>query len=739
MRYTAISSPEPATAGVQVYALGSFRVLVGGAPLAFDQRGQPKPMELLKALIALGGENVPEQRLSDALWPDADGDAAHQNFASTLHRLRALVGSETLTLRNRALSLQRGQCWVDALAFAQEARKLSAALTADDPDGAGQIASRALALYAGPFLDGEFEPPEIASARERLHAAFLRVVRDMAAYWCRQGAPRQAIELYRRGLEADEVAEEFHQGLMRCCLATGRIAEGIAAYRRCREVMGATVNVQPSAETERIHQALRAAQATAGEASVSAAALAGSGTPAFAGGASALGAAGASRRRWLLLAAGVVLLAAVATGVWQAYRSWASQRAVAELKRTAALSFPGKPSIAVLALANLTGDPKKDYLSDGITETVLTHLARNGALFVVARSSSFAYKGTPVDVRAVGRELGVRYVLEGSLQEATDRLRIAAQLIDASDGHHVWSQLYDRPMADLFAVQDDIALNIANQLNVTLVRGEWARSDLHATRNLEAYDLFLRAQNLALTYEKEPTLRAAELLKQALALDPGYARAMGLLGWQYLLAVRYNWAPDSAGALQEAEALANRALAIEPDVNAYTLLARLRTRRGQYDEAIAVGRKALELEPNNAWAHSVQAWSYVLADRAEEAIPHVRRAVRLAPHTPLVFQFVEAKAYYLAGRYQWAVEAYKRVLANPAPSRNLKRFARLDLICVYVILGRLDEARQEAAPYRTDPDYAVHRYVEEKEHHGHKNLAWLRRAAKLLREAGLPE
>jgi pimeloyl-ACP methyl ester carboxylesterase/DNA-binding SARP family transcriptional activator len=253
--------PEPVEPPVQVCTLGRFRVEVGGSPLRMGRKAPRKALELLKVLIALEGQQVAEDRLSEALWPDADGDRAHSAFTTTLHRLRNLVGHRALTFRDGRLGLDPHLCRVDALELAARLRHVARCLAQEDEMGAWQAMLEALELYQGPFLDGEFEPPEILSARERLHGAFVRHVQELVDFYVTSGELHKALLLCQQALERDDVAEELHQQLMYCHLRQSRLAEGIAAYERCRRVLEGTLGVAPAPETERIHQALRGAHA----------------------------------------------------------------------------------------------------------------------------------------------------------------------------------------------------------------------------------------------------------------------------------------------------------------------------------------------------------------------------------------------------------------------------------------------------------------------------------------------
>ena len=247
-------------APVRVYTLGRFVIEVDARPLRFTAKAQRKPLELLKALIALGGETVPVEQLCESLWPDSDGDRAHSAFATTLSRLRKLIGHPTLELQDGRLTLAADHCWVDTRDFASALAGASRAMDVEDPALAWQHLGAANDVYKGPFLEGEFDPPEILSARERLHGLYLRHIVRCGEFYCRVHDDDKAIELYQKGLEVDDLAEELYQHLMTCYLKQDRLAEGVTLYQRCRQILTASVGIEPSPATEDLYQSLLAAQ-----------------------------------------------------------------------------------------------------------------------------------------------------------------------------------------------------------------------------------------------------------------------------------------------------------------------------------------------------------------------------------------------------------------------------------------------------------------------------------------------
>ena len=227
------------------------------------------------------------------------------------------------------------------------------------------------------------------------------------------------------------------------------------------------------------------------------------------------------------------------------------------------LELPDKPSIAVLPLANLSDDPQQEYFSDGMTEDLITALSKISGLFVIARTSVFTYKGKPVKVQQVSQDLGVRYVLEGSVRKAAERVRITAQLIDATTGTHLWAERYDRVLEDVFTVQDEITRNIVTALEVQLTSGEQVRLWRQGTTNPEAYDTFLRGRDQAMRKTREDTVQARRLFERAIELDPGFAMAYVGLASTFTLEVRLGWSPSLAESLERARALTHKAIALD--------------------------------------------------------------------------------------------------------------------------------------------------------------------------------
>ncbi|MCZ6730026.1 MAG: BTAD domain-containing putative transcriptional regulator, partial [SAR324 cluster bacterium] len=262
-RAKAVASPSKlaGTPGlVSVYTLGRFEVAIDGHPLRFKSKSRRKPLELLKVLVSLGGEGTSVVQLTESLWPDSEGDHAYGAFTVNLNRLRRLIGHDSLRLQDGRLHLNAERCWVDAQAFTQLLASASRAIEETRGDEAWRHLEEALRLYRGPFLEGEFDPPEILSARERLHGLFLRHIEQLGDFYQQSGQQPKAIVLYQKGLEIDDLGEELYQNLMRCYLQLDRLVEGVAVYERCRKIFRASVGIDPSPDTEAIYQQLVNAQ-----------------------------------------------------------------------------------------------------------------------------------------------------------------------------------------------------------------------------------------------------------------------------------------------------------------------------------------------------------------------------------------------------------------------------------------------------------------------------------------------
>ena len=316
----------------------------------------------------------------------------------------------------------------------------------------------------------------------------------------------------------------------------------------------------------------------------------------------------------------------------RAYRVTSASLASASTK---ALPVPEKPSIAVLPFENMSGDPEQEYFSDGITEDIITALSKFGWFFVIARNSSFAYKGRAIDVKQVGRELGVRYVLEGSVRKAGDRVRITAQLIEAETGNHLWAERYDRNLEDIFELQDEITQTISAAIEPELFSSEYDRTLRKPTENLSAWDLFQRGNALFWRSDRASLESGIKLIRKAADLDSNFGQAFGYLAYGALLSLFLEWAQDREATLRQGIADAKHALAIDRrDYFAQFALGRLNTLVGDHRAALRALETCVEINPNFALGYLGLEEAHVYDGDAKLAIEYADKAIRLSPNDP---------------------------------------------------------------------------------------------------------
>jgi TolB-like protein/class 3 adenylate cyclase len=403
-----------------------------------------------------------------------------------------------------------------------------------------------------------------------------------------------------------------------------------------------------------------------------------------------------------------------------------------------ALPLPDKPSIAVLPFQNMSGDPEQEYFADGMVEDIVTALSHFKSLFVIARNSSFTYKGKVVDIKQVGRELGVRYVLEGSVRKAANRVRITGQLIDAATGAHLWADRFDGALEDVFDLQDRVATSVVGAIAPTLEQAEIERSKRKPVGNLDAYDCYLRGMASLYQWSKESNDEALRLLYRSIELDPNFVPGYGAAAWCYVWRKTQGWVTNGAQEKIEATRLARRAVELGKD-DAVALSAGGITFAhvaGDLNGGAAFIERALVLNPNLAGAWLNSGWVKVWLGEPEAAIEHLARAMRLSPLDPILFrmQGATASAHLFAGHYDEASSwAEKALRENPNLQQGLRVAA-----ASHAFAGRLEEAQKAVARIRQlDPDFRISNMKD-------RLPAVLRsqdfaRYAEGLRKAGVPE
>ncbi len=440
------------------------------------------------------------------------------------------------------------------------------------------------------------------------------------------------------------------------------------------------------------------------------------------------------RRPALMVAAAAVVLALVGgAALWW---PWSPGEESAALEPMA-FPLPDKPSVAVLPFDNLSGDPGQEHVADGMTEDITTALSQVSSLFVIARNSAFAYKGKPVKVQKVAADLGVRFVLEGSLQKSGDTRRITAQLVDTLSGSHLWSERYDRKMTDLFVLQDEITEHIVTALQIKLTDGEQMRIRRRHTRSLEAWNLVAEGVEHFYRREKTDNLRARELFNKAVEVDREYALAWALLAWTHWFDAQNEWSADPKRSFERAAFLAQKARTLDdelPDVLA--LQGAIQLFQRQYEAAVASGEKAVALNPNHATNTALLAVFLHNAGQPEESIRKMKRAMRLSPYYPawyleeLGFAFLDAK------QLEEALSAFAEYLERE-PSGRHSAHAHIGQAFAYHALGRDDAARAAATnAIDADPTISISHFVRDSLNRDEEAKE---RGSAILRRLGLPD
>jgi adenylate cyclase len=415
------------------------------------------------------------------------------------------------------------------------------------------------------------------------------------------------------------------------------------------------------------------------------------------------------RRGWrpLVVAAGAAALVAIGLAAWvlnsgagrEIFGLGGATKPVEVASLAAPARLAGRPSVAVMPFKNLSGDPSQDFFSDGITEDVITALGRFSNLLVIAKSASFPFKSSNASPAEIGRLLDARYLLEGSVRRAGNRVRVSAELTEATTGRHVWSETYDAEADDIFAVQDDIAKRVVGGAAVKLTRFEQERALAKPTSSLAAYEYVLRGRDSFSHATRDDNDQASELFQRAIDLDPNYAEAYAALGGAHYEAVISGWSQFREDELEHAKALAQKALALDPTTTrAYRLLADIDLFRKRYDLALEHLDRALEINPSDADNYAHRGAISVWAGRAAEGLPWLEGALRFDRAS----DFAAARlcmAYYFLGRYDDAVATCNRAVARN-PGRNTQMLTHPMLAAAYAQLGRQQDADGERAIVR---------------------------------------
>ena len=427
----------------------------------------------------------------------------------------------------------------------------------------------------------------------------------------------------------------------------------------------------------------------------------------------------------------ILILTIAAVAIWENYFHLPHVETVATEDKV--FTLPKGPKLAVLPFDNMSGDPEQDYLSDGLTENIIAGLSGCPKLFVIARHSSFSYKGKSFNIQQIAKELGVRYVIEGSVQKTENRLRITVQLIDALAGHHMWAERYDRDLRDIFEIQDEITIRIIKALVAELTEGEQFHTRLNRPANLEAFLKLLKALESYRQHNKERNVKARQLVEESIQLDSRHPESYLILALTHIEDI---WYRSKSPILSFAQASKNIKKAISLDStnsDAYIVLSYLFTMKKNLNEALSAAEKAITLNPNSADAYQQLGSTFYWSGRPEEAIDYVNKAIRLNPMPPSYYFLRLGSCYLATERFEKALEIYKKT-AELTPSYV---FVYVHLAVTYMNMGRANEAREAALKALSiDPDFSVNAFEKVFPSQDRAYAKWFCDAA---RKAGLPD
>jgi adenylate cyclase len=437
--------------------------------------------------------------------------------------------------------------------------------------------------------------------------------------------------------------------------------------------------------------------------------------------------------RRVIMAIAIVLLIAGGLVIW--FQPWAPEYEPASVERMA-IPLPDKPSIAVLPFTNMSSDAEQEYFSDGITEDIITDLAKISGLFVVARNSTFTYKGQAVKIRQVAEELGVRYVLEGSVRRAEDKIRITAQLIDALKGNHIWAERYDRELKDVFLVQSEVARQVAKAMAVTLKANENERLFQKYTTSIDAYDVFLQARRTVDRPSRDNILRGEKLFSQVIELDPNFAGGYAGLSFNYSVQVRFQYSTSPSTHLARTFELANKAIEIDNSYAwGYIALGGAHLANGDAEAAVDAVGQALTLEPNGYEANLFMGFYLQFAGEAALAVEHLLLAKRLSPVVTVRDLAFMGSAQFMNRNYAEALRIFIE-RDRKFPGRK-NRNSSVIQAATYTLLERHEEAAVEVKELlEAHPDFNLSQWKFGKLWKSEENQSRLYNAAK---QAGIPE
>lgn len=567
---------------------------------------------LLLAYLALKPEQIhSREELIGLLWCDRGDSQARGSLRQALWSLgRALKSCEPnpLLVEGERIRLDHSAVEADIITFERLIAK-----------GTPDALSSAVALYTGELLQGQrIRDPAfenyLRGERVRFNELAVDACTKLLDYQLTAGSNEQAVATAKQLLKIDSLQEVAHRTLMQQYASKGQLSLAIKQYQSCCDIFRRELNIDPGAETERLFDRIRFTHPSA-ESSI--------------------------------------------TGPDETVREHCEDRG-------ASPSIREKPSIAVLPFVNLSGDPEQEYFSDGITEDIITALSRLRWFLVIARNSTFVYKGKAVDIRQIGRELDVRYILEGSVRKAENRVRISVELVDTKSGVQHWAEKYDHELKDIFKLQDEITQSVTAAIEPKLVAAESVRAQNRSPGNLSAWDLVMRALTHYGRMTTKESETAIEILRQAVQKHPDYGPAHSLLAFELLVSGHVGWIPEG-GDYRYASELAQRALQLDnEDPWAHLALGYLAFSERKTSESVGEYMRALDLNPNFATAYGYLGWALVFDGQSEEAIRYFQQALRMSPHDPFKAFFYSGTGvgHYYANRYDEAIEWARKAISE---------------------------------------------------------------------------
>jgi TolB-like protein/Tfp pilus assembly protein PilF len=594
-------------------SMKSLRLALFGGFCVFDAAGREiavagtKPLLLLAYLALNLGNAHSRDRLIDFLWRDRGETQGRGSLRQALWSLRKAlkhIDPCPLIIDGETIALDPSAVETDVLTF----KNLVA-------DGTPAALAAAVATYKGDLL-GEFRTRDavvesfLRDERERLRGIAVEACTSLLKHRLKNGPDDQAATTAKHLLALDPLQEIAHRALMEHYASRGQIGLALKQYRTCQDVLEQELNVEPQAETEKLFVRIRLDRLAAAD---------------------------------------------------PVTDTTAERQTDTEPPRNQEM-----PSVAVLPFVNLSGDTEQEYFSDGITEDIITALSKLRWFLVIARNSTFVYKNIAVDINAIGRELGVRYVLEGSVRKAENRVRISAQLVDVKSSAHLWAQSYDRDLTDIFALQDEITQSVTAAIEPKLVAAEGLRSQLRSPKDLSAWDLVMRALTHYWRMTTHESETAINMLRETVQRYPDYGPAHSLLAFALLVSGHVGWEPESDD-YEYAAQLAHRAVELDTeDPWAHLALGYLAFTERQTEESVGKYMRALDLNPNFSTAYGYLGWALVFDGQSEEAIRYFQQALRMSPNDPLKAFFYSGTcvAHYYAHRYDEAIDWGRRAIGE---------------------------------------------------------------------------